>query len=234
VIMTAAVTIKKVFLILYLIVIHLVIIYLIGEKTLSKYIYTTETSVAPVPLPPEAVPMPPESDPPADGNYNAVSPVTERQTPILTPSPASTSPMSRFIVPVAGVNREQLVDSFTAARSKNRVHDAIDIMAPAGTPVIAAADGEIIKFFDSKAGGITIYQLSTDKSIVYYYAHLQRRADDIRVGDMVKQGRTIGYVGDTGNAGPGNYHLHFSIASVTDPKRYWEGVYINPFPLLRN
>jgi murein DD-endopeptidase MepM/ murein hydrolase activator NlpD len=67
---------------------------------------------------------------------------------------------------------------------------------------------------------------------MYYYAHLQRRADDIHEGDLVKQGRTIGYVGDTGNAGPGNYHLHFSIARVADPKRYWEGTYVDPYPYL--
>jgi murein DD-endopeptidase MepM/ murein hydrolase activator NlpD len=112
------------------------------------------------------------------------------------------------------------------------VHDAIDIPAPAGTPVIAAADGRILKFFDSEAGGTTIYQLSADQKYVFYYAHLQSRAGDINVGDDVKQARTIGFVGDTGNAGAGNYHLHFSIMSVPDPKRYWEGVYINPFPLL--
>lgn len=229
--MTIAVTIKRVFVISYLIVIHLVIIYLLGEKTLSKYVYTTEISVAPIPLAPEVVPMPPESDPPA-GNDETVAPVNEQPTPIATPSPPSISPLQRFVVPVAGVNREKLVDSFTAARSNNRVHDAIDIMAPAGTPVIAVADGEIVKFFDSEAGGITIYQLSLDKGFIYYYAHLQRRADDVRVGEVVKQGRTIGYVGDTGNAGTGNFHLHFSIASVTDPKRYWEGTYINPYPLL--
>ena len=76
-------------------------------------------------------------------------------------------------------------------------------MAPAGTPVIAAADGKIIKFFDSKAGGTTIYQLSVDEKFVYYYAHLQRRADEVKVGDFVKQGTTIGFVGDTGNAGAG-------------------------------
>jgi Membrane proteins related to metalloendopeptidases len=98
--------------------------------------------------------------------------------------------------------------------------------------VLAAADGEIIKFFDSQAGGITIYQLSSDKRYVYYYAHLQSRAANIKETDVVTQGTTIGYVGDTGNAGPGNYHLHFSIAAIDDPKNFWHGTYINPYPIL--
>jgi murein DD-endopeptidase MepM/ murein hydrolase activator NlpD len=112
------------------------------------------------------------------------------------------------------------------------VHDAIDIAAPAGTPVLAAADGEIIKLFQSDRGGTTVYQLSSDKKLVYYYAHLQRYADGLVVGKSARQGEVIAYVGDTGNAGPGNYHLHFSISMVADPKRYWEGTNINPYPLL--
>jgi murein DD-endopeptidase MepM/ murein hydrolase activator NlpD len=157
-----------------------------------------------------------------------------------------------LIIPVAGVKPDQLVDTFSASRSapappsnsvpgsenaapaEPRYHDAIDIMAPAGTPVVAAADGEIVRFWDSDRGGITIYQVTDDRKFVLYYAHLQRRADEIREGMHVKQGATIGFVGDTGNAGAGNYHLHFSIARITDPKRIWSGTYINPFPLLKN
>jgi len=137
-----------------------------------------------------------------------------------------------LIVPVQGVRPDQLVDTFDQARSEGRVHDAIDIMAPADTPVLAAADGKILKLFESERGGTTIYQLSPDEKMVFYYAHLARYADGIAEGMTVRQGQTIAYVGDTGNAGAGNYHLHFSIALVTDPKRYWEGNNINPYPLL--
>lgn len=137
-----------------------------------------------------------------------------------------------LIIPVAGVRPDQLLDTFHDARSEGRVHDAIDISAPAGTQVLAAADGQIIKLFQSERGGITIYQLSSDKKLVFYYAHLQQYAPNITEGMMVRQGQVIAYVGDTGNAGPGNYHLHFSIAVVADPKRYWEGSNINPYPLL--
>jgi peptidoglycan LD-endopeptidase LytH len=139
----------------------------------------------------------------------------------------------KLIIPVVGARPDQLLDTFTDARTEGRVHDAIDIPAPAGTPVVAAADGEIIKLFQSERGGTTIYQFSPDKKLVYYYAHLQRYADGLVAGKFVKQGEVIGYVGDTGNAGPGNFHLHFSISVIPDPKRYWEGTNINPYPLLR-
>jgi murein DD-endopeptidase MepM/ murein hydrolase activator NlpD len=169
---------------------------------------------------------------------------TATVSPALLPPPeelsdtASPAPVPSFvgtlklIIPVAGVRPGQLVDTFTDARSEGRVHDAIDIPAAAGTPVFAAADGEIIKLFHSERGGTTIYQLSNEKKLVFYYAHLERYAEGIAEGNYVKQGDVIAYVGDTGNAGPGNYHLHFSISIVNDPKRYWEGTNINPYPLL--
>ncbi|MEP6568737.1 MAG: M23 family metallopeptidase [Acidobacteriota bacterium] len=138
----------------------------------------------------------------------------------------------KLTIPVAGVRPDQLLDTFTAARSEGRSHDAIDILAPAGTPVLAASDGEIIKLFQSDRGGTTIYQLSTNPKVMLYYAHLQRYAEGLTAGKFVKQGEVIAYVGDTGNAGAGNFHLHFSISIVADPKRYWEGTYINPYPSL--
>jgi peptidoglycan LD-endopeptidase LytH len=139
-----------------------------------------------------------------------------------------------LIIPVAGVRAEQLIDTFTDARSEGRSHDAIDIPAAFETPVLAASDGKILKLFHSEKGGTTIYQLGLNQDLVFYYAHLSRYADGLAEGDLVKQGQVIAYVGDTGNAGPGNYHLHFSIALAADPKRYWEGVNINPYPLLQN
>jgi murein DD-endopeptidase MepM/ murein hydrolase activator NlpD len=177
-------------------------------------------------------------------------------TPTPTPTPTSTSTPSpdpppsdtpqadatsspsfvgivKLIIPVAGVQPTQLIDTFSEARSEGRVHDAIDIPAPAGTPVIAAADGEIVKLFHSERGGTTIYQLSADKKLVFYYAHLQSYAPGLQEGQFKRQGEVIAYVGDTGNAGPGNFHLHFSIAVLADPKRYWDGSNINPYPLLR-
>ena len=137
-----------------------------------------------------------------------------------------------LIIPVAGVRPDQLLDTFSDSRSEGRTHDAIDIMAPADTPVLAAADGTIQKLWLSERGGTSIYQVSSDQKLIFYYAHLSRYADGLTEGKQVRQGEVIAYVGDTGNAGSGNYHLHFSIASISDPKRYWEGTNINPYPLL--
>jgi len=162
---------------------------------------------------------------------------------IGTPLPPTESPTpttSNFvgtvdlIIPVAGVKPEQLLDTFDDARSEGRVHDAIDIPAAPETPVLAAADGKIVKLFQSQRGGTTIYQLNAREDMIFYYAHLSRYADGLAEGDVVRQGQVIAYVGDTGNAGAGNYHLHFSIALVSDPKRYWEGANINPYPVLQN
>jgi len=156
-----------------------------------------------------------------------------------TPAAPAQQPADSFVgqvnlvVPVLGVNPEQLLDTFEDARSEGRSHDAIDIAAPAGTPVIAASEGEIVKLFQSEKGGTTIYQLSPDRKLVFYYAHLQRYAHGIHEGKYLRQGEVIGYVGDTGNAGAGNYHLHFSIATIADPKRHWDGTNINPYPLLK-
>ena len=170
------------------------------------------------------------------------APPSREETPPLQIEQASPPPQElsnnfvgtlKLIIPVAGVKPDQLLDTFADARSEGRVHDAIDIPAPAGTAVLAAADGEILKLFQSERGGTTIYQLSGDRKFVFYYAHLQSYADSLAVGKFVKQGEVIAYVGDTGNAGSGNFHLHFSISIVADPKRYWEGVNINHYPLLR-
>lgn len=142
--------------------------------------------------------------------------------------------VSKLVIPVAGIKKADLRDTFNDARSEGRVHNALDIMAAGGTPVIAATDGKIVKFHESELGGITIYQESSDNPrLVMYYAHLQRRADNLTENMDVKKGTVIGYVGDTGNAGAGNYHLHFAMWIVDDPKRYWDGANINPYDYLK-
>ena len=158
--------------------------------------------------------------------------VVESVQAVAQPETQITRIETGLIVPVAGVRPDQLIDTFSDTRSEGRTHNAIDIMAPAETPVLAAADGQIQKLWQSDLGGITIYQVDADQKMIFYYAHLARYADGLTEGKQVRQGETIAYVGDTGNAGTGNYHLHFSIAIVSDPKRYWEGTSINPYPLL--
>lgn len=178
---------------------------------------------------------------PSPSPLPSASPEVPQVEPGLTSTPTAAAEQPRdsfvgqvsLVIPVLGVKPEQLLDTFADARSEGRSHDAIDIAAPAGTPVVAATEGEIVKLFQSEKGGITIYQLSPDKKLVFYYAHLQRYADGIYEGKYLRQGEVIAYVGDTGNAGAGNYHLHFSIASITDPQRHWDGTNINPYPLLK-
>jgi murein DD-endopeptidase MepM/ murein hydrolase activator NlpD len=136
-------------------------------------------------------------------------------------------------IPVAGVKAEQLQDTFTQARSGGRVHDAIDIMAPHGTPVVAAAPGTLEKLFFSKGGGgITAYVRSPDGRWLFYYAHLQDYAAGLHEGQAIRQGDPIGRVGSTGNANPAGPHLHFAVYRMEPGEKWYDGTAINPYPLL--
>jgi murein DD-endopeptidase MepM/ murein hydrolase activator NlpD len=168
--------------------------------------------------------------PPAPSTDTVAAAVQPAVVPMVT-QPAEVP--GRLLVPVQGVRPEQLVDTYTAARSVGRSHDAIDIMAPRGTPVLAAASGVVLKRFQSVRGGTALYELAPDQRTIYYYAHLDRYADGMIEGRALRQGDVVGYVGDTGNAGPGNYHLHFEISTTTDPRKYWAGTPLNPYPQLR-
>lgn len=141
---------------------------------------------------------------------------------------------SELIVPVAGVRSDQLRDSWGAARSGGRSHKGVDIMAPHRTPVLAAAAGVIVKRDSNAVAGRALYQRGMDGRTIYYYAHLDSYRQGLKEGDLVRQGDVIAYVGDTGNAAPGNYHLHFAVYTVTDPNRWWRGRDLNPYPLLRD
>lgn len=137
-------------------------------------------------------------------------------------------------IPVVGVKSDQLTDTFTQARAGGaRVHDAIDIMADEGTPVIAATDGTVEKlFFSEGGGGITVYVRSPDQRWTYYYAHLQSYAPGLVEGKQIKRGERIGLVGHTGNANPAGPHLHFAINRMQPGEKWYQGSPINPYPLL--
>jgi murein DD-endopeptidase MepM/ murein hydrolase activator NlpD len=145
---------------------------------------------------------------------------------------AYVAPGASLAIPVRGIRPEQLRDTYEAPRSGGRVHNAIDIMAPEGTPVLAAVDGTIFRLRTGGLGGVTVYQLGNDRRTLYYYAHLQRYAAGLREGLPIVRGQVIAYVGDTGNAGRGNYHLHFSVSRLDDPRRWWQGENVNPYPML--
>ncbi len=141
---------------------------------------------------------------------------------------------SGVAIPVAGVQPAQLVDTFTQARAGGaRVHDAIDIMAPEGTAVVAAAPGTVEKlYFSHGGGGISAYVRSDDRRWNYYYAHLRAYAPGISEGQRVSRGALIGYVGHTGNASPDGPHLHFAINRLQPGEKWHQGAPINPYPLL--
>lgn len=154
-------------------------------------------------------------------------------TPLPEASGAGPVPALSLMIPVDGIAAAQLSDTFADARGADRVHDAIDIMAPTGTPVRAVADGRIVKLFDSRQGGLTIYQFDATETVSFYYAHLDRYADGVAEGQAVAQGELIGYVGYTGNASPDGPHLHFAITLLGPEKNWWQGRAINPYPYLR-
>ena len=136
-------------------------------------------------------------------------------------------------IPVAGVRPSELTDTFTQARAGGeRHHDAIDIPAPAGTPVLAAAPGTLEKLFTSAAGGLTIYVRSPDRRMITYYAHLRDYAPGLAEGQRVRVGRQLGTVGSTGNASPDAPHLHFAVARAAPDDPWSGGQAINPYPLL--
>ena len=148
-----------------------------------------------------------------------------RPEPIIAPS--------GLAIPVVGIGASQLSDTFRAARSGGRVHDAIDIMAPRGTPVVSVAEGTVEKLFFSRGGGgITVYVRSPDRRWSFYYAHLDSYAPGLREGLRVARGDPLGTVGSTGNANPAGPHLHFAIHQMAEGERWWQGRAVNPYPLL--
>jgi murein DD-endopeptidase MepM/ murein hydrolase activator NlpD len=137
-------------------------------------------------------------------------------------------------IPVVGVKQRELVDTYTQARAGGaRRHDAIDIMAPVGRPVISSAPGTVEKlFFSQGGGGTSAYVRSDDRRWVYYYAHLSAYAPGLREGQKVRRGSPIGYVGFSGNANPAGPHLHFAINRMQPGEKWYQGAPINPYPLL--
>lgn len=195
-------------------------------------------------LPPPAAPRAPRPAPPVD--YGVTPGAIPPSEPLPLPAPriptepvrSRTEPAQLehssqgLVIPVAGVLATQLRDTFTESRSEGRVHEAIDIASPTGTPVYAVNDGRIVKLFDSKPGGLTIYHFDPSETYAYYYAHLDRYAPGLVEGKQVAKGEVIGYVGSTGNANPAAPHLHFAIFELGPEKNWWQGSAVNPYPWL--
>lgn len=161
-------------------------------------------------------------------------PLPEPSTPTATRPPLSGFTLGRdpLVMPVQGAHATDLHDSFGQTRGGTHRHEAIDIMAPRGTPVVAAVDGSIEKLFTSREGGLTIYEFDRDRNYCYYYAHLDRYAEGVKEGQLVHRGDRVGYVGSTGDASAEAPHLHFTIFQLGPEKRWWLGTPINPYPFL--
>jgi murein DD-endopeptidase MepM/ murein hydrolase activator NlpD len=136
-------------------------------------------------------------------------------------------------LPVQGIKRSELHSNFDELRGSTRKHEALDILAPRNTPVLAVEDGKVARLFLSDAGGITIYQYDPSMTFVYYYAHLERYAEGLKEGAPIRRGDVIGYVGTTGNAPRNTPHLHFAIFKMTDEKKWWQGTAIDPYSVLK-
>ena len=173
-------------------------------------------------------------DEPANPVVETPAPTSGHSGVIPTSAPESKELVERHLqVPVSGVDPDKLVRSYHDARSGGREHEALDILAPRGTPVVAVEDGTVAKLFDSKAGGLTLYQFDPGKQYAYYYAHLDRYADGIKEGDRLRRGQVIGFVGTTGNAPKDTPHLHFAVFRLTADKHWWEGTPIDPYDILK-
>jgi murein DD-endopeptidase MepM/ murein hydrolase activator NlpD len=184
---------------------------LLGTAAPAQEPPSTLNPFAPAPAAPQIDAPPPQASPPPD--LNDFQRLKARS----------------IALPVEGFDRRQLRDNFAEMRG-NRVHEAIDLPAPRGTPVVAVDDGTIKKLFTSVAGGLTVYEFDPSSTYAYYYAHLDRYAEGLKEGAAVKKGDRIGYVGTTGNAPPNTPHLHFTIFRLGPEKRWWEGAPINPYP----
>jgi len=149
------------------------------------------------------------------------------------PDPAMAKPAG-LLLPVQGVRYGEITDTYGQPRGKDRRHEALDIMAAKGTPVLAAADGKVVKLFNSKPGGLTVYEFDPTSTYAYYYAHLDRYADGLTEGKDVKRGDVIGYVGSTGNASAEAPHLHFAVVELTPEKQWWKGTPVDPYPMLEH
>lgn len=160
---------------------------------------------------------------------------TSGRTGIIPPSAPEAKELAarNLDIPVSGVSAGKLVRSYHDARSGGREHEALDILAPRNTPIVAVEDGTVAKLFVSKAGGNTIYQFDPARQYAYYYAHLERYADGLKEGDAIRRGQVIGYVGTSGNAPKDTPHLHFAIFRLTADKHWWEGTPIDPYDILR-
>jgi peptidoglycan LD-endopeptidase LytH len=149
----------------------------------------------------------------------------DREAPVISARP-------HLAMPIAGVDVNTLKSNFSETRGNHR-HEALDIMSPRGTPVLAVAEGKVARLFTSKPGGLTVYQFDNSETWCYYYAHLDGYASGVAQGTLLRKGDVLGYVGSTGDASPNAPHLHFAVFQLGPDKKWWQGTAVDPLPLLK-
>jgi murein DD-endopeptidase MepM/ murein hydrolase activator NlpD len=196
---------------------------------------TLQTAYAPPwkrPLAPQTAPAPPAGDTSASAQLQR-PPVPPPENPAASEGSADRSaPDLRLGMPIVGVDPQKLADTFQEARG-GHPHEALDIPAPRGTPVRAVAEGNVAKLFNSKDGGLTVYQFDDTQQYNFYYAHLDSYAPGLKEGMLLRKGDTIGYVGTTGDAPQNSPHLHFAVFRLGPEKQWWKGEAVDPLPMLR-
>ena len=207
-----------------------------GAKTLQWALPGVESPLAPFgarvePAVPKAKPIDPAPAEPklvprADGR-----PTIAADTKVLG-SDLNDLRRRSLLIPVREIDAADLVSSFHDARG-SRSHQAIDILAPRGTSVLAVEDGKVAKLFTSAAGGLTVYQFDPSETFVYYYAHLDSYAPGLAEGVMLRKGDVVGTVGTTGNAPKDTPHLHFAISKLDPDRRWWGGTALDPYLVWR-
>jgi murein DD-endopeptidase MepM/ murein hydrolase activator NlpD len=160
---------------------------------------------------------------------SAPSPAPERPRPA---EPGAAPAERRLSLPIAGLDPGTLRDDFSDRRGGSRSHEALDILAPRGTPVLAVDDGVVRKLFTSVPGGLTVYEFDPGERYCYYYAHLDGYAPGLHEGQRLVKGDLVGYVGTTGNAPKDAPHLHFAVSLLGPDRKWWTGTPIDPYPLL--
>lgn len=223
----------------------------LGVAVLAGFLYSTgrlKTAESPQTLqavtpvanfPPPNLPTAQAAPLPAPPNLALTSPPVPTEVikmdAKLSTQTADVAPSRQLSIglPIANLQKSQVQDTFNDTRGGGARHGASDIMASRGTPIHAVVEGNVMKLFNSKKGGTTLYQYDNAKQYCYYYAHLDRYADGIKEGMLLRKGDVLGYVGSTGDANPANPHLHLEILQLGPDKRWYEHTtQINPYPIL--
>ena len=217
-----------------------------GMVCMAAILWTTGSLLPALAMPAPKVPTAIQyRDPPLDPEERTLplsvpAPSQLPDTPPV-PSPAAPPPLPAVLnrvaspslgMPVAGVDPHKLRSNFSQMRG-GHLHEALDIMAPRGTEVRAVAEGNVVKLFTSKPGGLTVYQFDGSRSWCYYYAHLDHYAVGLKEGMLLRKGDVLGYVGSTGDASPDAPHLHFAVFQLGPEKHWWQGTAVDPLPLLQ-